>query len=83
MEKVLFYDEDGKPTEFEIEAKFSIDDTDYVAMIPAGELEPYIYILKIVKDENGDEMLLGIEDDELKEAQEAYEQLIEESNGWC
>ncbi|MBP2025314.1 DUF1292 domain-containing protein [Peptoniphilus stercorisuis] len=76
MERHLFYDELGNPVEFLVKAKFSIDDDDYVALLPADEIEPYIYILKIEIDNEGQEMLVGIDDDELKEAQEAYEELM-------
>ena len=76
MERHLFYVELGNPVEFLVKAKFSIDDDDYVALLPADEIEPYIYILKIEIDNEGQERLVGIDDDELKEAQEAYEELM-------
>lgn len=76
MERHLFYDELGNPVEFIVKAKFSMDDDDYVALLPADEIEPYIYILKIEIDNDGQEILVGIDDDELKEAQEAYEELM-------
>lgn len=76
MERHLFYDELGNPIEFIVKAKFSIDDDDYVALLPADDIEPYIYILKIELDEEGQEVLVGIDDDELKEAQEVYEELM-------
>jgi hypothetical protein len=64
--------------EFIIKAKFSLDDTDYVAMLPADDIESATYILRIELDDNGDEILVGIDDDELEEAEEAYEELIKE-----
>lgn len=76
MERHLFYDELGNPIEFIVKAKFSIDDDDYVALLPADDIEPYIYILKIELDEEGQEVLVGIDDDELQEAQEVYEELM-------
>lgn len=75
METLLFYDEMGNEIEFVVKAKFSIDDTDYVAMLPAKELDSYTYILRIELDDNGDEILVGIDDDELEEAQKVYEEL--------
>lgn len=78
MEKTLFYDELGNPIEFLIKAKFSMDDVDYVAMLPAEEIDPYVYILKVVLDENGEEFLEGIDDDELSEATKVYEELMRE-----
>lgn len=77
MEKIKLYDEDGHEVEFFVDAKFSIEDTDYVALY-TDEEEPEIYILKVVEDENGDELLSGIDDDELEEAQKAYEELLDE-----
>ena len=78
MDKVLFYDENGDEIEFIIEAKFSLDDDEYVALYPAED-EEVLYILKIEYDEKGDEVLVGIDDNELKEAQEAYEELMKEN----
>lgn len=75
MEKLLFYDEMGNEIEFVVKAKFSIDDTDYVAMLPAMELDSYTYILRIDLDDNGEEILVGIDDDELEEAKKIYEEL--------
>lgn len=78
MEKTVFYDESGKAMEFIIQGKFSIDENDYIAMIPANEENPYVYILRITFDENGEEVLEGIDDDELEEASKIYEELLQE-----
>ncbi|MDU1582745.1 MAG: hypothetical protein E6864_03210 [Peptoniphilus harei] len=32
----------------------------------------------MIEDENGDELLSGIDDDELEEAKKAYEELLDE-----
>lgn len=77
-ERHLFYDELGNEIEFIVKAKFSLDDTDYVAMLPADDIESATYILRVELDDNGDEILVGIDDDELEEAEEAYEELIKE-----
>lgn len=77
-ERHLFYDELGNEIEFIIKAKFSLDDTDYVAMLPADDIESATYILRVELDDNGDEILVGIDEDELEEAEEAYEELIKE-----
>ena len=78
-EKVLFYDELGNEIEFIIKAKFSINDMDYVAMLPAEEIDSATYILKIDYDDLGNEMLIGIDDEELEEAKEVYEELLTEN----
>ena len=71
-----FLDENGHLMEFRILGKFSVDDMDYVAMEPVIDLEPLVYILRIDLDQDGQEYLVGIDDDELAIAQEAYEELI-------
>ena len=75
----LFYDELGNEVEFIVKAKFSLDDTDYVAMLPAEDIESATYILRIDIDDNGDEVLVGIDDAELEEAEGAYEELLREN----
>lgn len=78
-ERHLFYDELGNEIEFVVKGKFTLDDTDYVALLPADDIESYTYILRIEVDENGDELLVGIDDDELLEAEKAYEELMKEN----
>ncbi len=77
-ERHLFYDELGNKIEFIVKAKFSLDDSDYVALLPADDIESFTYILRVEVDENGDELLVGIDDDELSEAQNTYEDLMRE-----
>jgi len=78
-ERHLFYDELGNEVEFIVKAKFSLDETEYVAMLPADDIDSATYILRIDIDDNGDEILAGIDDDELKDAEEAYEELLKEN----
>ena len=78
MEKTVFYDEKGRACEFIIDAKFSIDNTSYVAMHPAEDEDSYTYILKVFTDKNGEEALKGIDDEELEEASKVYEELLNE-----
>lgn len=77
MEKIKLYDENDVEVEFFVDAKFSIEDTDYVALY-TDEDKPEIYILKVIEDEDGNELLAGIDDDELEEAKKAYEELLDE-----
>ena len=77
-EKHLFYDELGNEINFIVKAKFSLDETDYVALLQADDIESPTYILRIEIDDNGDELLVGIDDEELEEAEEAYEELLKE-----
>ncbi|NLY20107.1 MAG: DUF1292 domain-containing protein [Tissierellia bacterium] len=78
MQKHVFIDELGNPVEFIIKAKFSLDDTDYVVMLPADDIDSPTYILRVDMDDEGDEILVGIDDDELEEAKTAYEELKQE-----
>lgn len=78
-ERHLFYDELGNEIEFFVKAKFTLDDTDYLALLPADDIESMTYILRIEIDDDGDEILVGIDDDELEEAQKAYEELLREN----
>ena len=71
MEKIKLYDENDVEVEFFVDAKFSIEDTDYVALY-TDEDEPEIYILKVIEDEDGNELLAGIDDAEIAEAKKAY-----------
>jgi len=77
-EKHVFFDELGNEIEFVVKAKFSLDEEDYVALLPANEIDAMTYILRIEFDDNGDEILVGIDDDELDEAKEAYEELLKQ-----
>ncbi len=77
MERQLFFDELGNPIEFVVKAKFQLNDTNYVAMLPAEELESAVYILRIDLDENGEEVLAGIDDEELEGAVQVYEELMQ------
>jgi len=56
-----------------------LDDTDYVALLPANEIDAMTYILRIEMDDEGDEVLVGIDDDELEEAKDVYEELVKEN----
>jgi hypothetical protein len=48
-------------------------------MLPADDIESMTYILRIDFDDDGEEILVGIDDEELKDAQEAYEELLKEN----
>lgn len=77
--KIVLLDEMGKEQEFIILATFGLDDVDYAALIPSDDMESLTYILRMEIDENGDPILMGIDDEEeLKEAIEAYEEIQKE-----
>lgn len=86
---IILYDEDGNETEFEIIATLEVNDIEYAILLPTDEdIEPEsdevdeVYVLRMEQDENGDDVLVGIEDeDELNDVIAAYEELIrDESN---
>lgn len=58
-------DEDGKEMQFKLLASAEIDGTEYMALIPLEENEAEEYvILKLEVDENGEELLVTIDDDD-------------------
>ncbi len=79
-EKIILFDEKGKEQEFTILATFGLDDENYAALIPTDDIESSIYILRMEKDNEGNLLLIGIEDDkELEAAIDAYEEIQEEN----
>ena len=57
-------DDEGNESEFELIGNLEIDGNTYVALIPVeGNDEEYV-VLKVIEDENGDEILVTIDDDD-------------------
>lgn len=80
VSKITLFDEEGKEIEFDVIVKFDIEDSEYVIVSPVDADEDDIAIaLKIVEDENGDELFETVENDaELDMVQEAYDTLFSE-----
>lgn len=58
-------DEEGKESEFQLIGKEKLDGETYIALIPLEDNDDGCYvILKLAKDENGEEVFISIEDDE-------------------
>lgn len=72
--KILLHDDNGKEIEFILEATFEIDTEKYIVMYETEEDEDY-YIMKYTEDKEGNLVFIGLDDEELREAQEAYEEL--------
>lgn len=72
--KILLHDDNGKQIEFIVEATFEIDTEKYIVMYETEEDEDY-YIMKYTEDKEGNLVFMGLDDEELREAQEAYEEL--------
>ena len=79
MNKQIFYDEDGKEVEFNVKEKFRYSHKDYLAMEKVDD-DSLIYLLRIETDQDGNEYLSGIDDDELEEVKDAYENLFNQGN---
>lgn len=61
-------DEEGNESQFALVGEMELDGQEYLALIPAdtegdGEEDEYV-ILKVTADENGEEILVTIDDDE-------------------
>ena len=89
MDFIVLYDEDGNETEFEVIATLEVDDNEYAILLPTDtDIVPEsdeineVYVLRMEQDENGEDILVGIEDEsELNAVISAYEELIkDESN---
>ena len=66
-EKIMLTDEDGVESEFELIGSAEIKGNQYFACVPTegGDPEDLEYvILKLVVDEDGEEMLVTIDDDD-------------------
>ena len=72
--KILLHDDDGNEIELIVEATFEIDTEKYVVMYESEEDEDY-YIMKYSEDNEGNLVFTGLDDEELREAQEAFEEL--------
>lgn len=78
-DKIILLDEMGKEKEFEVLATFGVNDLDYAALLPNGNIDELIYILKIEYDSKNQPILVGIDDEEeLESAIEVYEQIEKE-----
>ncbi len=67
-------DEDGNESDFELIGTMEIDNVKYVALLPVEGTEDEYVILKLVIDEDGDEILVTIDDDdEFDKVADAFE----------
>ena len=82
---VVLTDEDGREIEFEVLGSVEYNGLTYVGLIeqfddPKLQLESdgQIIILKAIEDDNGEELLVTIENDELAEVLPAFEEALGE-----
>ncbi|MCF6465660.1 DUF1292 domain-containing protein [Clostridium sp. Cult2] len=78
-EKIVLLDEMGNKVEFQVLATFGLDDFEYAALLPVDDMESLTYLLRIEYDDEGELVLVGIDDDEeLNDVVEAYEEIKKE-----
>jgi uncharacterized protein YrzB (UPF0473 family) len=76
---ILLFDENGDEVEFEVITKLDIEDKEYVIVTPMDEDSDDAIALRIEKGEDGEEVLVTVEDDdEFEMIEEAYETLFAE-----
>lgn len=78
---ISLVDENGKEQKFEVMATFDIEENEYAVLfpLPKEEAEEGAYILRIEYDENGELLLVNIEDeDEMENAVAVYEAIADE-----
>lgn len=61
---VILTDDEGKEVEFEHIDTIEWNDNCYVILLPVEDEEDGVVILKFETDENGDEILVGVDNDE-------------------
>ena len=63
--KIILTDEDGKEVEFDFVDSFDFEEKTYYVLIPTEDNKDEEYvILRLEKDENGEDILSTIDDDE-------------------
>lgn len=83
-EIIQLIDENGEEVDFELVASFELDDTRYAVVVPVDGDGEDAYILRVEQDENGEDIFVGIEDEEeFNDAVEAYNELMEEYDCDC
>ncbi|WP_032121845.1 DUF1292 domain-containing protein [Clostridium amazonitimonense] len=76
---ILLKDEDGNEVEFEVITKFDIEENEYVIVASMEESETEAIALKILKDDDGNDILVTVEDeDEFELIAEAYGAIFSE-----
>ena len=79
MQKISFNDDYGNEIEFIVRAKFKSGYSKYVALLPADEITSPTIILKVERDTSGNEILVGVEEDEIEKVKNKYEEIIKDT----
>jgi len=76
VERFEAYEKNGKKIIFELVETFGMNDSEYAVLNSEDDVNTYI--LKIIYDKDGNINLEGIDDEELSDAIEVYEELKSE-----
>lgn len=60
----ILTDEEGNENKFELQGSLELEGVTYLALIPIDETEDEFVILKVETDEDGEEVLVTIDDDD-------------------
>lgn len=83
-EIIHLVDDEGNEVEFELISSFELDDTKYAVVAPLDSDSDDAYILRVEQDENGEDLFVGIEDEEeFNDVVEAYNELMDENSCEC
>lgn len=83
IKTITLYDEENNECRFEVLAVLDVDEDRYAVLMPedSDEGEEEAYVLRMEQDENGEGILVGIDDDEeLDTVVEAYEEMARQQN---
>lgn len=76
---VILTDDEGKEVEFEHIDTIEMDDNCYVLLLPVSDPDDGVVILKFETDDNGDEILVGVDsDDEAMAVLKKYDESFDE-----
>lgn len=78
---IVLVDEDGQEYRYSMERVIEVEDKKYVILIPEiqeNELEEEAHVFRLETDENGEEILMDVEDEELDKIQQLIEDELAE-----
>ena len=79
--RVILVDENDEEIEFEVSATFGLDECEYAVLFPVDDKEGNAYILKLEYDEEGEMLLVGIDnEEELEDVIFTYETFVKEGS---
>ena len=80
---IVLTDEEGRELEFEVLGSIENNGITYVGLVehfddPVLESDGMMVVLKAIEDDNGEELLVTIDDDELAEVLPLFEEALDE-----